>query len=487
MKVGFRVDSSDKIGLGHIHRTLALAKEFRIVNIEVFFLTSNFQNNFDSLITNNGFKIIRLKKKVIKKINFNKKFIKEDAFQTVKVVKKKKIDLIIIDHYFINSYWENVVGSICKIVLISDYLNRKTYADIVVSYHLGLKKNFKKFLLKKNCKLLTDAQYTIIKKNNFHKNNKIKKKSILITMGSVDSNFYTEKLVKIFSSPVFNKFFFTVLTNEKRILGLKKTCKNNKNFKFNIINKKSLYSLAFKNSVVISNMGTSMYEFSFIGSKIILIPQSYIHRKILQNIKSFNLFDFERKISNFNNPRKILNTIRTDLDRAKTRKILFDGFGAKRLAEYITMNYDSVKLTNYSNKDFYFLFNLVNQTDVRRSSFNSKEITFESHQRWIKNFMKKKSNKILIFRSKNLKIGQVRLEKKNNFYRLDYSISNEFRGMNYGSKMLKLLIKNYRIDNISASTKSNNISSIVTLKKAGFIKIQPKTNQNRYNFLFKRN
>ena len=90
MKVGFRVDSSDKIGLGHIHRTLALAKEFRIVNIEVFFLTSNFQNNFDSLITNNGFKIIRLKKKVIKKINFNKKFIKEDAFQTVKVVKKKK-------------------------------------------------------------------------------------------------------------------------------------------------------------------------------------------------------------------------------------------------------------------------------------------------------------------------------------------------------------------------------------------------------------
>ena len=101
--------------------------------------------------------------------------------------------------------------------------------------------------------------------------------------------------------------------------------------------------------------------------------------------------------------------------------------------------------------------------------------------------MNKKSNKILIFRSKNLKIGQVRLEKKNNFNRLDYSISSEFRGMNYGSKMLELLIKNYRIDNIRASTKSNNISSIVTLKKVGFIKIQPKINQNRYNFLFKRN
>jgi RimJ/RimL family protein N-acetyltransferase len=217
------------------------------------------------------------------------------------------------------------------------------------------------------------------------------------------------------------------------------------------------------------------------------VPQSYIHKKILENIKPFNLFNFERKITNFNNPKKILNIIRTDLDRVKTRKILFDGFGTKRLAKYITKNYDSAKLTNYSNKDLYFLFNLVNQTDVRRSSFNSKEITFESHQKWIKNFMNKKSNKILIFKYKHLKIRPVRLEKKNNFYILDYSISNEFRGMNYGSKMLKLLIKNYKINNISASVKSNNISSIITLKKAGFIKIQPKKNQNRYNFLFKRN
>ena len=41
------------------------------------------------------------------------------------------------------------------------------------------------------------------------------------------------------------------------------------------------------------------------------------------------------------------------------------------------------------------------------------------------------------------KIGQVRLEKKNNFYRIEYYIYNEFRVMNYGSKMLKLLIKTF--------------------------------------------
>ena len=29
MKVGFRVDSSNKIGLGHLHRSISLANEFK--------------------------------------------------------------------------------------------------------------------------------------------------------------------------------------------------------------------------------------------------------------------------------------------------------------------------------------------------------------------------------------------------------------------------------------------------------------------------
>ena len=50
MNIGFRVDSSNLIGLGNVNRTISLAKEFRKKGVKNFFFTSNFENNFDELI-----------------------------------------------------------------------------------------------------------------------------------------------------------------------------------------------------------------------------------------------------------------------------------------------------------------------------------------------------------------------------------------------------------------------------------------------------
>ena len=43
MNIGFRVDSSYKIGTGHIHRCLNLAKEFKKKKENVFSLQKIFQ------------------------------------------------------------------------------------------------------------------------------------------------------------------------------------------------------------------------------------------------------------------------------------------------------------------------------------------------------------------------------------------------------------------------------------------------------------
>ena len=108
---------------------------------------------------------------------------------------------------------------------------------------------------------------------------------------------------------------------------------------------------------------------------------------------------------------------------------------------------------------------------MRKSSFEKNKIYLKKHQEWLKNVRRNKKNKIFIFYLNNIKAGQARFEKITHGYKLDYSISNEFRGMNYGSKMLKLIINNTNIDNIYAMTKKNNFSSIKCLKRSNFKKI----------------
>ncbi len=100
--------------------------------------------------------------------------------------------------------------------------------------------------------------------------------------------------------------------------------------------------------------------------------------------------------------------------------------------------------------------------------------------RWYKKIKEDKKIKSEIFYSKNLKIGQVRLEKKLKIYNLDYSISNEFRKMGFGYEMIKLTIKKFKLKKLRAFIKSNNLASINTLEKVGFKKISQRNGVLNY-------
>ena len=92
----------------------------------------------------------------------------------------------------------------------------------------------------------------------------------------------TVNYIKNFNSPSYY--------HQKNSLKLKKKNLLNKNIKFKTKVSKDLYSEAKKNSLVLSNMGLSMYEFAHAGKKLILFPQSNTHRKIAQNLREFQIF-----------------------------------------------------------------------------------------------------------------------------------------------------------------------------------------------------
>ena len=265
-----------------------------------------------------------------------------------------------------------------------------------------------------------------------------------------------------------------------------KQIKNLKKFEIIFGNKKNLYTLFFNSNLVITNLGTAMYEHLMLGLKSVVIAQNSNQRKVMKNMSSYNLINFikNRKEINSNYINKILN----QKNFFKKKNILIDLFktkGTDRIVDFfINQNIiQKAKLVKASLRDAFFLYKLVNDPLVIKNSLGNKFISFNKHEKWFQKTLQKKNSKIFIFKSIRHKLGQVRFDNisKNKTF-ITYSVSNEFRGKNVGYKMLNMALKkNFYKTPIYATVKKNNEASNKIFKKLGFILLK---NYLKNNFIY---
>jgi RimJ/RimL family protein N-acetyltransferase len=126
-------------------------------------------------------------------------------------------------------------------------------------------------------------------------------------------------------------------------------------------------------------------------------------------------------------------------------------------------------------KDAELLFNWVNEKDVRENSFETSIIEWKDHMKWLEKKLKTKNVFMLIAEINNIPVGQIRFEKYNSSYIIDYSINENHRGQGIGGKILKEGIKFIQLTVdlpiiFSAKVKSKNIASKIIFEKLQFNK-----------------
>ena len=119
------------------------------------------------------------------------------------------------------------------------------------------------------------------------------------------------------------------------------------------------------------------------------------------------------------------------------------------------------------------LFNWSNDPDVRKWSFSKRAIAVNEHTIWFEKKYNDPNVLMWIFEYDNLPSGLVRLEKDNSEVVLNYLIESQSRGKGLASKMLKMAMSEVRSHwqniKVLAYTLPENIASIKSLEKAGFI------------------
>lgn len=163
-----RTDASVEMGTGHVMRSLTLAKQLLREGVEVTFICREFLGNGISLIQNEGFKCITLP--VYFKSNpwqWTMENWQLDAEETKEVIEnlRKKIDLLIVDHYSIDIRWEKKLRKFVEhIMVIDDLANRQHDCDLLLdqNYYLNIEERYQG-LVPEQCVQMLGPNYVLLR------------------------------------------------------------------------------------------------------------------------------------------------------------------------------------------------------------------------------------------------------------------------------------------------------------------------------------
>ena len=428
MVVFFRVDSSYKIGAGHLKRCFNLAKIFK--GYKIVFISKKYEGNLNHLIIKNKYLLFEIDSK--KNIS--------DIQKVKKIIKKFKQDkIMVVDNYNIDNNWEKKIKYLVNKLIVVDDINRDHSADYLINPNWYFNKNYKYLIRYKNCnKILFGPNYSLsetVKKKYKHR------KNFTIFFGGSDDKGISFKVTKILSN-LTKKKINIVLLNKKKIYikKFKNEFLNNKNIKISI-DLKSIAKILQETKIFIGSGGSTTWLRSYLGVNSIVTDLSNDQKDFSVELHKAGC-QFYVKKKDITNPEILKKAIN---DVSKKNKIikrnflnLIDGKGIKRINILLNKKKGNVNIKKVSVKDIGFIYFLKHQKKVLRSAFSQKPIPLNEHLNW---FYKTYSDTTIYFFKiciENIPIGFLRFNKVKNFSYIDIAIDENFSNFGYASKALNL-------------------------------------------------
>jgi RimJ/RimL family protein N-acetyltransferase len=119
-------------------------------------------------------------------------------------------------------------------------------------------------------------------------------------------------------------------------------------------------------------------------------------------------------------------------------------------------------------KDAEILFKWVNDSEVRNNSINQEPIKFNNHIEWFNQKLNSDCTRIYIMEYGGLPVGQVRFDKWNGYWLIDYSVAKEYRGLGFGKILIQLSVNLFTNCILLAKVLNSNIASAMVFKSCGF-------------------
>lgn len=335
-KIVIRADGGRDIGLGHIMRSLVLAKELRKEN-EVIFMCRN--SSVEPLkylagiekVKSEGFEVI-----LISEINF--------IDDIKKFQKDLKADLIITDSYDVDEEYFASLKSVFKFTGYIDDVNIcKMDVDFIINQNINAKKLKYNLESNESTKLFLGPEYCLLR-DEFRKSNdciiKDKVEDILVTVGGMDKDCNTIKIIKEIKD--FNCNIHIIIGSafhDSIIKDLENIAKENR--RINLYRNANMALLMSKSDIAISATGSTIYELAAMKVPTVGIIVADNQIDICKEMNRRGMIIGIGKLEADNNEKlkfnieKLINNKSERLKIIEKQSDLVDVNGAKKLANNI--------------------------------------------------------------------------------------------------------------------------------------------------------
>ena len=335
----FRVDSSTKIGVGHLMRCLTLADELKKCGYEATFVCRDLPGNLISLINH---KVITLPRND----NFESDDLyldwlgatqKQDARQTIRVV-PNNVDLLIVDSYALDEVWHRELRRHAKkIMVIDDLVNRSFDCDILLNQNLGSQLEDYQNNVPRDCDLLLGCNYALLRQEFGELREEALKKrehtkeirSILVSVGGSDP----DNIIYDILQQIDNTYSVVVaIRKESPHNEVIKDYAKDKDVEI-IVNADNMAELMLNADLAIGASGSSSWERCCMGLPTLLIVAEDNQRKIADSLTQLGAVKIIKDLS------KDLSTISDEFliwkEMSARAQEVCDGMGSKKVSQFL--------------------------------------------------------------------------------------------------------------------------------------------------------
>jgi len=334
MKMVFRLDANNKIGIGHLMRCFALSQELIRRGNECIFYSKISNDELISKIEEQNVLVKRISEDVS---------IKQDLKDLISYCRYNDVDWVFTDHYGLNEdYIKSIKQNGLNVFSIDDTVQMYYYSDIVLNQNVDALDLI--YSAEDNTDFLLGPDYVLLRDELLIRGKKIfndEVKNVLISFGGADKDNLTYKVLKVLHEK-FKDLRFNVVIGPMNNYYEDFSDFSNRNENIDIFRSpENIEEIYLNSDIAVGAGGSSCYEHAYFGIPGVILSTAKNQVNLSRELDNRGVSIYLGSKEDFNKHRlvntfsKVLNDSDMRLDMRDNGLNLIDGLGKVRVVDFL--------------------------------------------------------------------------------------------------------------------------------------------------------